>query len=190
MLHKPFEPLRLIEYRSRKAPFGGRLFTCTRPGRSLGAKVSQIDDAIVKAWVNGLPQLRPLYIVSLPGSKPQPSGISEYSFYSFRGGHEPADQRPTSITFQKWLDLHFGKGSFIVVDFPTVDTEAIDVSYLFTICAAVRSLLEASANVLVVDSGGVGRSGKVYASLSASPCLRPMAARLTDRRSGLPSAAP
>jgi hypothetical protein len=169
VLLKPFEPLRLIEYRSRKAPFRGRLFTCARPGRSLGAKLSPIDDAIVKAWVDGLPTLRPLYIVSLLGSKPKPSGISEYSFYSFRGGHEPRDQRPASITFQKWLDLHFGRGSFIVVDFPTTDTEAIDVSYLSTICEAVRSLLDASANVLIVDSGGVGRSGKVCASLRAKP---------------------
>ncbi len=166
---KPREPMRLIEYCSREAPFPGRLFTCARPGRSLGRKKGRIDDAIVKEWVVGLPKPRPLHIVSLLGTKPPPSCISEYSYYSFRGGHEAAGQLPSSITFQAWLDLHYGKGSFFVVDFPTVDTKEIDAPRLSTICAFIRSLLELSANVLVVDSGGVGRTGKVCAALHLRP---------------------
>ena len=133
----------------------------------MGRTVKSIDDEIVRAWVRGLPDCRPLHLVSLLGQKPPPNTISEYSYYSFRGGHEPQPQRPEALTFQEWLNVNFAESHFEVTDFPTIDTKPIDNSYLIEICDRIQSLLSASVNVLVFDSGGFGRSGKVCARLGA-----------------------
>ena len=58
-------------------------------------------------WAHGLLMFRPLHIVSLLGQKPEPNSKSEYSYYSFRGGHESLLERPGTITFQEWLNLQF-----------------------------------------------------------------------------------
>ena len=166
-LKPPSEPSRLQQFRSTKAPFAGKLFTCARPGRSLGPAATPISDAIVKDWVSGLPPIRPLHIISLLGKKPPPKDISEYSFYSFRGGLESERQRPGSVTLQQWLDHHYGPNEFIVIDYPTVDTEQIEVETLSAIRSEVNSLLGSSATVIIVDSGGVGRTGKVCATIHA-----------------------
>jgi hypothetical protein len=101
------------------------------------------------------------------GRKAEPNPISEYSFYTFRGGHELLDERPGTVTFQHWLDVRFGSGTFVVIDFPTVDTEKVDPSQLSCICDCIGTLLSAGASVVVVDSGGFGRTGKVCATLGA-----------------------
>lgn len=169
---RPSEPSNVKQYRARKVPFAGRLFTCARPGRSLGRKTSPISDDTVVAWVLGLPRSDHLHIVSLLGTKP--CGRSEYSYYSFRGGRESSALRPKSPTFQEWLDLRFGPDRFIVIDFPTVDTKSIEPTMLSEICRRVNSLLDSSADVLLVDSGGEGRTGKVCAALGtvATPYWR------------------
>lgn len=167
-MKKMLEPSSLMQYQSRTAPFTGRLFTCARPGRSQGRTLSSISDEVVTAWVNGLPWSHQLNIVSLLGTKT--SGLSEYSYYSFRGGHESNDQSSNLPTFQEWLDLRFGAGRFVVIDFPTIDTKPIEETILADICQKVTSLLLAAADVLLVDSGGWGRTGKVCAMLDATPC--------------------
>ncbi len=177
MHSKSSEPSKLKQYQSRTAPLAGRLFTCARPGRSLGRKVSSISDEVVAAWVAGLPQSDQLHIVSLLGTKP--NGLSEYSYYSFRGGHESSVQHSNSATFQEWLNERFGLGRFVVVDFPTIDTEPIEPTVLTDICRTVTSLLAASADVLLVDSGGEGRTGKVGATLHMTPFAVPSRNRLT-----------
>jgi hypothetical protein len=55
------------------------------------------------------PRAETLYLVSLLGRK-KDNGPSEYSFYSFRGGHEDMLSKPT---FQEWLDNRFGIGHFV-----------------------------------------------------------------------------
>lgn len=161
------EPYRLKEFTSRATPFAGRLFTCARPGRSLGSTKKKIDDEVVLAWVCGLPNCRPLHIVSLLGRKPPPSALSEYSYYSFRGVHELPHIRPQSPTFQEWLDGHFAAGNFMVTDFPTIDLQPIADSNMSEICDRIGKLLDESANVLIVDSGGFTRTGSVCAALRA-----------------------
>ena len=161
------EPCRLTEYFSRTSPFAGRLFTCARPGRSLGRSIKSIDDETVRQWVHGLPDCRPLNIISLLGRKP--NGMSEYSYYSFRGGHDLCAQRPDALTFQEWLNVNFSHSRFTVTDFPTTDVEPMDDKYVMQICDHIRGLLCKSVNVLVVDSGGVGRTGYVCAKLGAKP---------------------
>ena len=71
------------------------------------------------------------------------------------------------MTFQQWLDHHFGHGNFVVIDFPTIDTKEIESKQLSAICAHVKSLLDSSATVVIVDSGGVGRTGRVCAAIPA-----------------------
>lgn len=157
------EPYRLKEFVSRAKPFAGRLFTCARPGRSKGSTKKSIGDEVVRAWIGGLPNCRPLHIVSLLGRKPPPSGLSEYSYYSFRGGHE----NRKSPTFQDWLDVNFAASGFKVTEFPTIDLRRIDDRDMAEICDYIRSLLKSSVNVLIVDSGGFTRTRSVCAALGA-----------------------
>lgn len=162
------EPYCLKEFTSPEGQFAGRLFTCARPGRSNGSTKKKIDDEVVQAWVRGLPNCRPLHIVSLLGWKPPPTRLSEYSYYSFRGGHESSDSRPRSLTFQEWLEVHFAAGNFVVTDFPTTDLEPIGEAYMKEICDYIRKLLNESANVMIVDSGGFTRTGNVCKALRAA----------------------
>ena len=61
----------------------GTLFTCARPGRSLGSKQTRINDKVVNSWIAGLPNSADeIMIISLLGRKPD--GLSEFSYYSFR----------------------------------------------------------------------------------------------------------
>jgi protein-tyrosine phosphatase len=93
--------------------------------------------------------------------------LSEYSYYSFRGGHELAEVRPKSPTFQQWLDENFATSGFVVADFPTIDLQPIEDGELTNICDQIHMLLRKPVNVLIVDSGGFTRTGAVCAALVA-----------------------
>jgi hypothetical protein len=90
---KAHEPCNLREWRVQT----GRLFTCGRPGRGCYPSSprkwpAQVPDTVLAAWVDGLPSVDPLHIVSLLGRKPPP-GPSEFASYPFRSEHETAAKR-------------------------------------------------------------------------------------------------
>src|SRR5713101_5602168 len=107
------EPCNLKQCLPEEASFPGRLFTCARPGRSLGSK-APVPDEIVASWIDELPPATTVHLVSLLGEKE--NGTLEYSFYTFRGGGDHPDGRPT---FQEWLDDRYCADRFVVHDYPT-----------------------------------------------------------------------
>jgi len=148
----------------------GFLYTCARPGRSLGRKQAQISDAVVDAWVAGIAkeiQFRPtgmpcssdkVVIISLLGRKP--SGLSEFSYYSFRGGFDLPKDRPGCPTWQEWLTAKYGP-RYRVHEFPTEDLKIIPEETKELLVNAVQKFLHAGQTVILVDSGGVGRTGSI-----------------------------
>src|SRR5437764_1169649 len=97
------EPCNLRRCKAVGTPDAGLLFTCGRPGRSLG-RTAPVSDEIVDCWIAGLPEANTIHLISLLGTKED--GTSEYHFYSFRGNHE-SSAKPT---FQCWLDSRHGTG--------------------------------------------------------------------------------
>jgi hypothetical protein len=150
------EPYNLKRCEPEGAPQPGRLFTCARPGRSLGSKAS-VPDEIIERWVDGLPDAETVHLVSLLGSKED--GRSEYSFYTFRGSREHSPSKPT---FQAWLDSWYGAGHFKVYDYPTVDAGCGSLSEegIESLLSLVVPLLSRGETVVVFDSGGSQRTGQ------------------------------
>lgn len=134
----------------------GRLFTCARPGRSLGSRAA-VPDEIAESWVDSLPRANTVHLVSLLGRKED--GRSEYSFYTFRGGCEHPADRPT---FQEWLDSRYGAGHFVVHDYPTVDAGSCSLSDgdIESLKSIVVPLLTLGETVVLFDSGGAQRTGQ------------------------------
>lgn len=144
------EPLRLQEW---PAPTG-RLYSCARPGRGAnGTKRKPVDATVLKKWLENLPAADPLHIISLLGRKAD--GMSEFVYYPFRSCEDADDGRPA---FQEWLRAEGAR--HIVHEFPTIDRlplqpeDARDRALKRT-----RELLTAGEAVLIVDSGGVQRTG-------------------------------
>lgn len=141
----------------------GWLYTCARPGRSLGRRKNTINDATVIDWLNGLPKSGTITaIVSLLGRKPEPNERGEFSYYSFRSSHEDIASRPT---FQEWLDRATAPGKYIVIEHPTTDTRPIPFDLLNAITESILANLREARTVVVVDSGGVSRTGDVIQHL-------------------------
>src|SRR5450759_4717724 len=114
------EPYRLTRWVSKTQQITGRLFTCARPGRSMGRKQANISDECVLAWAAGLPtSAEETIIISLLGKKA--NGLSEFSYYSFRGGFERWQDRPNCPTFEEWLNSHCKPRRYRVYEYPTTD---------------------------------------------------------------------
>jgi hypothetical protein len=129
----------------------------------MGAKVAKISDEIVDVWLNGLPSSTgEVIIVSLLGRKPR--GPSEFSYYSFRGGFDQPEDRPDCPTWQEWLNERYGC-RYRVCEFPTIDTEDIPESTKKVLFETIIKFMQAGKTVTVVDSGGVGRTGRVITGL-------------------------
>jgi len=151
------EPLNLKEWPTPSG--GGALFSCARPGRGTNGKSeTAVNDQTLHRWFQNLPAASPLHIVSLLGKKtdrPTSPGPSEFVYYPFRSCEGAADGR---LTFQEWINT---KGStYVVHEFPTIDRlplQPVDVALAAIAC--VRDLLQEGTTVLVVDSGGVQRTG-------------------------------
>ncbi len=135
-------------------------YTCARPGRSKG-DTGQVDDALVSKWALNLPGAPRTTIVSLLGRKPPPRQQSEFSFYSFCGGWDAPDERRGKPTFQQWLVRHHPSLNLEILEHPTLDFVPIPAESLSAIAEDVNRLLEAGRAVVLVDSGGVQRSGQV-----------------------------
>ena len=135
----------------------GALFTCGRPGRgTFSGSKKQIPEAVIDLWVDGLPNVPQLSVISLLGHK-HPSGLSEFSYYPFRSCMEDG----AKPTFQDWLISRYGP-RFIVEEFPTEDRLPMaSCEYVEAIRHRVRALLDSGAVVIIVDSAGVQRTGEV-----------------------------
>ena len=127
------------------------VYTCGRPGRSLGSK-GAVSDSTVKLWLRGLqtklPQQRPLAILSLLGTKPD--GTDEHSFYSFR----------TSDGFVEWLGQN-APFDVTLEHFATVDFQSVPRSLADSVGLAFEREQQAGRSVLILDSGGEQRTGAV-----------------------------
>ncbi len=126
-----------------------------------------MPDGWVVDWVNGLPAVGDVAIVSILGCKKD--GISEFSYYSFRSCFD--DDRKDSPTFQEWLDEKFGVGRYHGFEYPTVDTVDSSMETLLQVAERVRASIEAHHTVVVVDSGGVSRTGAVGRSMGFTAVL-------------------
>ncbi len=136
---------------------GGTLFTCGRPGRgTFSRSTKQISEDVIDLWVDGLPKVPQLSIISLLGHK-HPSGLSEFGYYPFRSCKEDG----AKPTLQDWLASRYGP-RFIVEEFPTEDRLPMaSCAYVEAIRNRVRALLDSCAVVIIVDSAGVQRTGEV-----------------------------
>jgi hypothetical protein len=150
---KKSEPCNLREW----TVTSGRLFTCGRPGRgTFSGKKKQIPEYLIDLWVDGLPKVPQVSIISLLGHK-HPSGLSEFSYYPFRSCMEDG----AKPTFQDWLISRYGP-RFIVEEFPTEDRLPMaSCEYVEAIRNRVRTLLDSGAVVIIVDSAGALRTGEV-----------------------------
>jgi hypothetical protein len=151
------EPCNLKKCEPEGTLLPGRLFTCARPGRSLG-RIADVPDEIAESWVDGLPKANIVHLVSLLGWKED--GRSEYSFYTFRGGSQNPDGRPT---FQEWLDSRYCPDRFEVHDYPTEDAGDFSLSGedIESLSTLVMYLLSMGETVVLFDSGGAQRTGQI-----------------------------
>ncbi|MCY4624588.1 MAG: hypothetical protein OXC99_06285 [Chloroflexi bacterium] len=97
-------------------------------------------------------------IISLLGRKPD--GKSEFRFYPFHGNWDSVEERRDKPSFQEWLDRHHSDMSLSVIEHPTVD-QGIETEKAKMIAAEVVRLTSLGRTVVVVDSAGVSRTGKV-----------------------------
>ena len=160
------EPYRLRKW---KLPFpinGNSTFhTCARPGRS-GGRWHNVADDVVDEWVSGLPKPSTA-IVSLLGRKKGPKGLSEFSYYSFCSDHDLVSEQKDRPSFKEWLERHHHNLRIIVSEHPTYDTKPVDSDALAEIRGDIFNLLSVGHTVVVVDSGGVERTGQVVKHLRA-----------------------
>ena len=140
--------------------------TCARPGRSKGTK-GRVPDQIVSSWVSGLPG-PDTAIVSLLGRKQGQKGSSEFSYYSFGGGFDTCSERGSQPTFQEWLGIQHEKLRILVREHPTYDYRSISHERLNAIEADIRDLIAVGRTVVVVDSGGMERTGRVCRHMNAT----------------------
>lgn len=154
------EPHRLRRWKRPGPTEQLNFYTCARPGRSKG-NTGQVDDALVSKWARNLPGVPSTTIVSLLGRKPPPRDQSEFSFYSFCGGWDTPHERRGKPTFEQWLTRHHPSLKLEVLEHPTLDLAPIRAESLAAIAQDVNRLLEAGRTVVLVDSGGVQRSGQV-----------------------------
>lgn len=141
-------------------------YTCARPGRSAGRN-GCVSDQMVSTWVEGLPG-PDTAIVSLLGRKQGSKGSSEFSYYSFSGGVDTPLERGTKPPFAKWPDTFHAERRILVQEYPTYDYRPIPHERLAAIEAEVRHLTSIGRTVVVVDSGGESRTGKVCRHMKAT----------------------
>ena len=152
---------------------GPYFFTCARPGRSSGPK-GDVPDAIVSQWVNGLPGPETV-IISLLGHKKAGDGVSEYSYYTFHGQGDTAEERAGKPSFQEWLDHHHKGLGILVREYPTtddLDDPTIPNDKVLAIARDVEHFVAEHRTVVVVDSGGVSRTGIVAKYFQATEAPR------------------
>lgn len=163
---KPIKPYMLKRWRLDTTQQPLWFFTCARPGRSgnYASKTASVSDDLVHRWVLGLPGPRTA-IVSLLGRKPD--GTSEFSFYSFHGGFDLPSDRPGCLSFQDWLDKWHGSLAIVLREHPTCDFKPVPPETVEAVSNEIRELASAGRTVVLIDSGGVTRTGIVCRQISA-----------------------
>jgi hypothetical protein len=163
---KPLKPYMLKRWRFGSIPQPFSFFTCARPGRNgnQASKAAPVSDDLVHRWILGLPGPRTA-IVSLLGRKPD--GTSEFSFYSFHGGFDLPTDRPGCLSFQEWLDKWHSSLSIVVREHPTYDFKPVSSETLEAVSTEIRELASAGRTVVLIDSGGLTRTGMVCRHISA-----------------------
>ena len=141
-------------------------YTCARPGRSRGRGASVPDD-VVSTWIRRLPG-NYISIVSLLGCKPGRNGKSEFCHYSFHGGFDTPDAEENGLTFQQWIEEHHPDRNITVHEFPTVDETKAPDAQREDITLCVKELVAAGQTVVIIDSGGVQRTGRVAGYFGAN----------------------
>ena len=141
-------------------------FTCARPGREEDQD-RRVSDELVHRWVLGLPGPNAA-VVSLLGRKSNAKGKSEFSYYSFCGGFDALLERKNRLSFQEWLDHHHKDLNILVHEHPTFDyRDTIPLTTLEAVKSEILRLISMDHRVIVVDSGGVGRTGLVCCYMGA-----------------------
>jgi hypothetical protein len=163
---KPIKPYMLKRWRLDATREPLWFFTCARPGRNgnQASKTASVSDDVVHRWVLGLPGPHTA-IVSLLGRKPD--GTSEFSFYSFYGGFDLPADNPGRLSFQSWLDKWHGSLSIILREHPTWDFKPMSPETLEAVSNEIRELASAGRTIVLIDSGGVTRTGRVCRHISA-----------------------
>ena len=141
-------------------------FTCGRPGREKG-KSEQVPDKLVHRWVLGLQECcgPDLVIVSLLGRKLD--GRSEFSFYFFCGGFDTTAERKGRLSFQEWLDNHHKALNISVYEFPTTDRMGVPLEIRKSVAVKIKDLILSGRTVVVVDSAGAERTGRIRDHIGA-----------------------
>jgi len=86
---------------------------------------------------------------------------SEFSFYSFCGGSDFPEERRGRPTFGEWLGANCPALALEVIEHPTWDFQPISETTLEAIKKDVDRLLAGGRTVVIMDSGGEQRTGKV-----------------------------
>ena len=165
------EPVNLCRWKMDD-PSGNHthFYTCARPGRSLG-QYESVPDHIISNWVEGLPKPDTV-IISLLGRKAGKNPVSECSYYSFYGPCDTPEERSDKPSFQEWLDHNHKDLSIVVREHPTYDylaPDAIPPDTIRPIAQDLRQFTKEGCKVVVMDSGGAGRTGHVATLLDARP---------------------
>ena len=150
------EPWRWKRWKISPSSARTDFYTCARPGRSKGSK-GKVPDRLLRDSVLGLPAAGNVVVVSLLGHKPD--GTSEFSFYSFFGRRQ---------SFQQWLDREYPEKAIKVVEHPTCDFRPVPNETLAAVASDILKLLSEGRTVVLVDSGGIQRTGQVCRHLGAS----------------------
>ena len=173
------EPYKLRRWKIYFSPDNPAFFyTCARPGRSQGSE-EKVPDELVSAWVKGLSERvqglssEKVAIISLLGRKDGPRGKSEFSYYPFYGRWDKASERNNKLSLQEWLDQHHKDLQIVVSEYPTFDCDVynfmpIPPVKLANIEKAVMEITAEGRTVVVMDSGGIGRTGEVAEYLNAT----------------------
>ena len=169
--HKPQKPYNLKCWQVDTPTGSAHFFTCGRPGHEKGSH-GQVCDELVHGWVLGLRECcgLNLAIISLLGRKNNQKGKSEFCHYSFCGGMDTPSERKGRPTFQEWLDHHHNDLNILVREYPTFDYREPPVHWntLDAVKAEILKLISECYTVVVMDSGGIGRTGSVYQYMHAT----------------------
>ena len=171
---KPEPPYKLKRWRMDTSTGSAHFFTCGRPRRQEDPE-ALVSDELVHRWVLGLPGPYTA-IISLLGRKERRQGKSEFSYYSFCGGFDTPSERDGRPTFQEWLNCHHKDLDVLVREHPTFDyVDTIPHETLEAVKADILQLISMDRRVIVVDSGGVGRTGLVRCYMGAKEdyCNKP-----------------
>ena len=157
------KPFRLRRWQRISSPDILEFFTCGRPGRSgrQESKSAPVPDSTAHEWVRGLPGGNRTTIISLLGRKSGRGGVSEFSFYTFYGAWDSAEERKGKISFEDWLIRYHSERALQVVQRPTQDYEPIPAETLEAVANDVNRCLAEGRTVILVDSGGQERTGQV-----------------------------